>query len=522
MTAHRTTIVTVLGVMLGIVIGEQSMFASEIALGALLLGVVQIALYFFERKNIGQIKSTQGILDTLRAFSVSLTTFLFCLGISAGILRMELVEEKGVYMCETSCTFSAKIISSPEVKKEYQVFTVKVFSDSQEMYNVQVRTTLYPRFHIGETLELKGKVSVPDKIFSHDNEVLAKKTFDYASYLRTKNIGSETFYPHITVTDTQAHTLTDILGRWKENFVDRIGTYVSPPASSLAEGMLFGATSMSEELLQQFRVAGLSHIIVLSGFNIVIVIIAVLFIFSFLPLILRVTFASIFVILFVMMVGGSASVLRATLMAFISLLAMVSGRKYVAKQALVLSLLCIILYEPYALMHDVSLHLSFLATAGLVYMSDTIRFSIVKYFPSIYPSFLELITTTLSAYFATLPYVMFTFGTVSMYALIANIIIVPLVPCAMLLTFFVTLFSYISESAAYLFGFIDTLFINCILFITNVIEWLPLSQVLLSLSFFGMLFFYASGFVIIFLMLPTHDETLPTTEDRNLTDIISY
>jgi len=66
-------------------------------------------------------------------------------------------------------------------------------------------------------------------------------------------------------------------------------------------------------------------------------------------------------------------VIRATLMSFVGLLAMLLGRAYVAKQALILSLLAIVMYEPYALMHDVSLHLSFLATAGIVYLSEPLE-----------------------------------------------------------------------------------------------------------------------------------------------------
>ena len=46
----------------------------------------------------------------------------------------------------------------------------------------------------------------------------------------------------------------------------------------------------------------------------------------------------------------------------------------------------------------------------------------------------EIVTTTLCAYLATLPYVMYTFGTVSVYALLTNLVVLPLVPIMMLLT----------------------------------------------------------------------------------------
>jgi competence protein ComEC len=135
------------------------------------------------------------------------------------------------------------------------------------------------------------------------------------------------------------------LGRWKENLISRIEMYVSSPASTLASGMLFGASSVSRELAQTFRTAGLSHIIVLSGFNIAIVIASILFVLAFLPLFLRITLASISVIVFIIMVGAEPSVVRATLMAFIGLLAMLVGREYVARHALILSFFVIVMYE---------------------------------------------------------------------------------------------------------------------------------------------------------------------------------
>jgi competence protein ComEC len=351
-----------------------------------------------------------------------------------------------------------------------------------------------------------------------------KKFFDYTSYLATRNVGSEMYYPHVEVIDEEAHDVTSYLGRLKESLVKKINFYVSSPSSELATGMLFGNSSMSDELVQVFRTAGLSHIIVLSGFNIAVVIAFVLLVFSFLPLVLRIFLASITVILFVMMVGGEASVIRATLMAFVSLLATLVGRKYVAHQALILSLFVIVMYEPQALLYDASLHLSFLATVGIVYLVPGLD----RYLAGIQSITLrELCATTIAAYLSTLPYIMYTFGTVSTYALIANIFVLPLVPFAMLVSFVLVIMSFISETITVLIGYVDTFLISGMIFVADVIEYLPFASIGISITRNEMLLIYLvliSG--VVFLFSKKENETRVMSagdkEEEFLTDIIKF
>lgn len=505
MTTHFKTFIFVAGVGLGIVVGEVSRFSSEVAVGALVFAVIQGIVMV-----VGKWRGAVG--------TAPLLVMLFSVGLFLGIIRVQLVEEKVSYVCASSCTYEAKTVSSPETKNDYQVFNVHPVGT--ETLDVQLRTPLYPKYEIGETLKISGKVLVPDVIPPHGGQ----KSFDYASYLLTKNVGSEMMFPHIEVLDVDAHTLTEVLGRWKENMIEKINLYISSPAASLASGMLFGNSSMSKELTQTFRVAGLSHIIVLSGFNIAVVISFILFVFAFLPILLRIGLASISVIFFVMMVGGEASVIRATLMAFIALLATLVGREYMAKQALIISLLLIVLYEPYALLHDVSLHLSFLATFGIVYVSEYMQRIIEKYFHFIHSeSLIALLVTTLSAYLVTLPYIMYTFGTVSVYALIANVLVLPFVPVAMLLSFLVVSSSYAVPILATGIGFIASVIINFTIFIADATERLPFAYLHLQITSLEMCLLYIGiAFAVVYAVSKTKNETAHTDENGFLTDTISY
>lgn len=517
MATHFKTIIFVLGVAAGITIGFVSLFATEMIVAAIVLALIQGVILL-----VSKYWKRESHVEDMR---LSLFVVLFCVGVTVGALRVQFIEEKIPYVCESTCAFDATIISSPETKGTYQVFTVRPADLPAQagieavMYDVQIRAPLYPRFKIGETLRVEGKALLPSIIMPHDGE----KTFDYVSYLHTKNIGSEVMFPSIEVVDSEAHSIQEYLGRWKEDLIVRLSLYVSSPASALSSGMLFGDSSMSKELTQTFRISGLSHIVVLSGFNIAIVITSILFVFMFVPLVMRIALASFFVIMFVMMVGGEASVMRATAMAFIGLLATLLGRAYVARQALVISFLAIILYEPQALRADASLHLSFLATAGIVYASAPLEKMLQKYMKNNY--MLSLFTTTLAAYFATLPYIMYTFGTVSLYALIANILVLPLIPITMLLSFIVVCMSYLPAQAGMfvsVIGFVDTLASNIILFVARTVEALPFSNSSLSVSFISMCIMYAGVSLLVIYLHTKKNETMETTHDGYLTDVIKY
>ncbi len=513
---HSKTLFALLGILIGVTCGELFLYGSEIAVLSCLLGVAQLTLYFFESRS--KKKSAHHTLrdTTPRAFTLSLVSGIFFLCLAIGILRVQFSEEKGSFVCNESCTFDGVIIDTPRIKGVYQVLAVQPITDD-DVYNVEVKAPLYPRLQEGEKITLSGKVTAPHTTMAHTG----MRTFDYASYLRLHALGSEMIYPKIEVhTESVEVGMVSHLKRMKENFLAMISLYVNEPSASLAKGMLFGDSSMSEELVQTFRVAGLSHIIVLSGFNIAILITSILLVLMFVPLVVRVVLASVFVILFVLMVGGEVSIIRATLMSFVSLLALLFGRAYTARQALLLSLLIIVLFEPFHLLHDVSLHLSFLATAGIIYMSEGVKKLFTKVHSETYK---EIITTTLCAYIATLPYVMYTFGTVSLYALLANIIVLPLVPLTMLVTFLIVVTAPISHFLGFVFGYVTTLLGEGIIFVARSVEQLPLSSLQVSLSLRMMSFIYVLiGISFTLLITRRKNETRETKNEEIFSEVISF
>lgn len=496
---------------------ELTVYGSEIAAGLCILGLIQSVVFVYGRYRAHRdIKnSVEQKEESASSFSFSLYTLLLCLCAASMIVRMQFIEEKNIFVCEAVCAFEAVVISSSKNKDEYQTFTVMPRSEVAT-YAIEVKVPLYPQYHVGESVSLTGKVMQPKTFMQHGDD----RIFDYEMYLRIHGIGSQMLYPKIEEAKSEGTNFSISLQYMRERFNTILLRYVHQPASTLASGMLFGVSSMSSELLQTFRVAGLSHIIVLSGFNIAILISFVLIVLTFLPLTLRVIFAGIVIVLFVIMVGGEASIMRATLMASIGLLALLIGRAYTARQALLISLIAIIIYEPLHALHDVSLHLSFLATAGILYMSDAVRKKLARIQSD---TFREIITTTLCAYVATLPYVMYTFGTISLYALFANVIVLPVVPLVMFLSMLVVISGFVSGALASLFGYLTSFLSDYIIFVGRGIESLPFASIAQEISLLTMFFLYGCiTLFFLFITQETKNETSLTNENEIESGILSY
>jgi competence protein ComEC len=135
----------------------------------------------------------------------------------------------------------------------------------------------------------------------------------------------------------------------------------------------------------------------------------------------------------------------------------------------------------------------------------------------------EIFVTTTSAYIATLPHLMWSFGAVSLYALIANSLVLPLVPWTMLLSFLVIVFSYISPALASVLGYLTTLLCSYSITVAQFVEMLPYASISGSTSFPVMLTLYL---IIVFTLYcfirVKKNETLPTESNEVLSGIISY
>ena len=247
------------------------------------------------------------------------------------------------------------------------------------------------------------------------------------------------------------YSVPAFFARLKHSFLDGLTVTLPEPYASLAGGIVIGGKSgLGNELKDDFVRSGLVQIIVLSGYNIMIIAewIMIALMHTKLPRRMSIVAGGIAILLFVGIAGASATAIRAALMALIALYARATARTYTAGRALLLVVLLMLVWNPLYLMYDPGFSLSVAATAGLIWLAPRIE----TFLPFLKNEFWKsAIATTLAAQIAVLPLLLYDTGNLSLVALPANLLAMPIVPIAMGL-------SAIAGFAGILFGVFAPLF----------------------------------------------------------------
>jgi competence protein ComEC len=145
------------------------------------------------------------------------------------------------------------------------------------------------------------------------------------------------------------------------------------------------------------------------------------------------------ILAFMAVTGMSPSMSRAGLVAGLSLAAWYYGRKIHPLVLLPLAAAVTLLVNPQFGWNDLGWQLSFAAFAGVIILAPLLQ---RYFFGDKEPGAIRQVAgETLSAQIFTLPLLVMAFGMMSNVALLANVLILPLVPLAMLLVFLAGIFA---------------------------------------------------------------------------------
>ena len=260
----------------------------------------------------------------------------------------------------------------------------------------------------------------------------------------------------------------DVALRVRDWFADAVRVVTPEPQASLGIGYLVGQRrSLPEQLDTALRVAGLTHIVVASGYNLTILVRLTRRLFAKISKYLSMLVSSGLVVSFIAVTGMSPSMSRAGLVAGLSLAAWYYGRRFNPFVILMLAVAITVMVNPSYAWGDVGWQLSFAAFAGVMIFAPLFQ---AYYFGESKPGIVrQILGETFSAWLCTLPILMYTFGQLSTVAIIANMLVLPFVPLAMLLTFIVG----VSVLAVPLFSGIFSWFATSLLFyMTSVASYL--------------------------------------------------
>jgi competence protein ComEC len=446
--------------------------------------------------------------------NLALSKIILVIGITfcIGVLRMNFIDtspDQNLYKLVSLPTqagektsFEASIISEPDVRDTSARYTVKLASSTSLVLLIADR---FPEFQYGDKIKVSGKLDLP-KNFTGDNGL----EFDYVSYLAKDKIHFVMYQPQIEKIENDGNKIISFLYSLKNIFIEKISNVVPEPNSSFLAGVIFGAKqTLGEGLLDDFKKVGLIHIVVLSGYNITIIAAGVFFLTSYFgKRNLGFLLSLISISLFAIMVGLTATVIRACIMAFIAILARFLGRPSDALRWLFIAGFLMLLWNPLLLFYDPSFQLSFAATLGLILFSQPIfsfissaswRIKISKFIPIKF-GIREIVASTLAVQLFVLPLLVKMSGFVSLISFVINPLVLPLIPLVMslgALIGFLGIIPLIGGFISWPFGALSYLVTQIIISITEFSAAIPFATLQTgSISFFIIFLWYVFyGFV---------------------------
>ena len=329
-----------------------------------------------------------------------------------------------------------KIVTIPQGKAEGKIkfffdvnsvetdFLTKSFNDEKILVSVNTVKSQNKNFNelkLHNYYILSGRISQPFKAGNPSQ-------FDYGNYLRNHNAYSVFYADDFSVVEKELSLKSKFMQRvnnYRENILEKHSKYLKSPNLEILGGIVFGddAVAAPKDVKESFIHSGLLHILAASGMN-------VAFIFTFFFMLMSVfkinyklsTFLGMLtVIVYSMMTGLGASVIRATIMLLFVLAGKLIDRDAHSISLLSLVALLMLIYNP-LFINDVGFQLSFIVTFGLLITGPIV----IKSKNKIVAFIISTITIPIIAQLWVIPIQIFYFNNISIYSVFANIMSIPI------------------------------------------------------------------------------------------------
>ncbi|MDI9640143.1 ComEC/Rec2 family competence protein [Geitlerinema splendidum] len=268
--------------------------------------------------------------------------------------------------------------------------------------------------HQGQTVRVTGRLYLPQPAANPG-------AFDFQAYLKKSGV-----FAGLVGRQVEPLEPPPQWGWWRirqvivRSHLQGLGIPTGPLVSSMVMGRQ--AVDLSYPIRDRFIQVGLAHILAASGFHVSLLLGLVLVLTRRLSSRLQFSVGLATLLVFVGLTGLQPSVARAALMGFGTLIALVLDRQVKPLGSLLLTATLLLLFNPLWI-GELGFQLSFLATLGLVVTAP----AIVQRLDWVPPAIATLIAVPLAASIWTLPLLLYTFGLVSPYSILVNILTSPLV-----------------------------------------------------------------------------------------------
>ncbi len=365
---------------------------------------------------------------------------MLCAAISAGILRMDaariVADPVLAAQIGTHVTLNGHVVEEPDVRDKSVRLTVRVrelvgaTSSTVVDAKVLVVAPAHTELSYGDAIEAEGELRYPEAF-----ETGSGRVFNYPMFLAKDGVLFELAFATVEVRgENRGHIFKRGALSTKHWYLSGLHRSLPEPEAGLAGGITLGdKRAISDELSGAFQTSSLIHIIVLSGYNMSVVINAAAHALAFLPRYGQFAASGVIVAVFILMTGGAASATRAGAMALIATYARLAGREFIALRVLAVVAFAMALWNPYLVAFDPGFQLSVLATAGLILLTPYFEKKL-SFIPARY-GLREIVASTCGTQIFVLPLILYQNGLLSFVAIPANFLALVAVPFAMLFSF---------------------------------------------------------------------------------------
>lgn len=282
----------------------------------------------------------------------------------------------------------------------------------------------------------------------------------------------------------------------RNKFSAAIHDSIPNPQAALGIGYILGQKrALPADFEAALLTVGLTHVVVASGYNLTILVRLSRRLFENVSRYLSVLVSGSLIAAFIGVTGMSPSMSRAGLVAGLSLVAWYYGRTIHPVVLLLITAAVSVLVNPSYLWGDVGWMLSFAAFAGVMFCAPLLQ---AYFYGDAKPSTArQILGETFSAQLLTLPLILVTFGVVSNVALLANLLVLPLVPLAMLLTFVGGLVTLAMPLIGWIVALPGNWLLTYMTWIINLLAELPWASMEVSISVPAALAMYGVIFVVL-------------------------
>ena len=217
---------------------------------------------------------------------------------------------------------------------------------------------------------------------------------------------------------------------------------------NFTKAVLLGRKDLiSDEIRDKFNYTGTSHILVISGLHIGIIIFTILFILKNLPYQIRYSLATIILTIYCYGVGFSPSVMRAYIMGIIFLGAKIFYEEREMTKALIIAFIVSSFINPYAI-RSISYQMSYLALVGILFLYPKIKI----YFKQIFTlklnkyKIIDFLILSFSIQIILTPIFLYYFRVLPLFSFLPNLIVIPLGSILVQVLFIGLLFSFAGMS----------------------------------------------------------------------------